>query len=177
MKKTINITFITLLCVLLCSCGSVSPKKSAQRDLKNYADSFSAAYSESLSDDEAESDKIAKALVKNFSYKIGKQSIDETTATVHVKITNTDMGQIMSDTAAKANDAVKNGEEFNAQEWMLDQMTAEDAPKTTIECDIPYVLRNGNWEIDETGDIQPLVNAVSGGLYYYILGITGTVGE
>lgn len=175
MKNFIAVFLAFAMAVSFCACGNDSPKAA----LKARLDAMIAAakgdtVSESLQENENAA-VIAKAMVDNIKYKIGKQKIDGDSATVHVSITGIDVAALMEQAIEQYNIQSSSDNEFSIDEWIAGEIVKEDVPKTTNEADVPLVKTDEGWVIDESGSLEDLANSLTGGYFSAINGVANNL--
>ena len=80
MKRIYAIIISILFCVLFCGCSLISPAKYA---LKENLEDFENSLKSSVND---QTDVLTKAVAENFSFDVGKQTENEETGVVTVKV-------------------------------------------------------------------------------------------
>lgn len=130
--------------------------------------------------DNADEEKMIKAIFSKLSYEIVSSNVNGKNATVKTKVTAPDLskiyGKVMGDMMADLlKDAFSNEmtEDEVKQKFMkgfLDAVSDKDAPKTTTEVDIKLV-KDKEWLIEPSDE---LLNAITGNLQKAVQEISGT---
>lgn len=130
-------------------------------------------------DDEARAKEILELLESHLSYTVGDSTVnsDKGTAIVTVTITNVDMGDVMTrflrdaghyalENATAAPEARPSREEMELEYFNLFKsvLTADDLKTITVDVNVPLVLRDGEWVIQ---DDREIVEAIFGSIYNY----------
>lgn len=167
MKKTVLAIFTVFLCIMLCGCSVIWPAKYAlEEDLENFENNLKSSV-------DGNTDVLTKAVAENFSFDVGKQTENEETGavTVKVEITTVDVEDLEKRAEAKCGN---NQEKMNA--WIEDAVKKGDYKLVTNEADVPMVKdTDGKWQIDIGGDIFDFTNAFTGGLGNSIFSKEATV--
>lgn len=184
MKKTLKQALILMLsCMLLLSftgCGA-KPEAAAKNFLdavkqQDFAKASTFVNGDTSKDefkyDNAEQEKMVKAIFSKVDYTLGETTISGNTATVKAKITSLDLSRIMSKTIsellptlmAQGASSEKPDQEKQSMmiyQYLLNSINDSNAPKTQTEVTIKLVKDKKGWLVEPDDD---LLNALTGNL-------------
>ncbi|MDD4564768.1 MAG: DUF4878 domain-containing protein [Eubacteriales bacterium] len=183
MKKVLSV-FLVIILAFVTGCGGGG--ETAEQAVKNALDAIKAAdvekaskyvdYEKILNSDEeaadtesdAQSEEMAKMVLKNLQYKILESSEEKDTATVKVEITNLDMGNVMAGFVSQLFPLAFSGlseeqMETKSMEIFTDLVSTE-TKTVTKAVDISLSKKEDGWKI-ETSD--EFADAILGGMITY----------
>ena len=179
MKKILAVLLVTVLIFGLVGCGGEKPEQA----VKNTFDAIKSADSETASKyidykgllnagetssetSDAESEEMAKLILKHFDYKIISSSVDGDSATVKAEITNIDMKTVLANFISEAFALAFSGlDEETMDKQMNDKFTellnSKDNKTVMKEVEIKLAKKEEGWKIDMSDD---LADAIFGGM-------------
>ena len=181
MKKIVSIMLVAIMLFSFAACNQNTPEKALDNIFRALKDGDLTTLNE-LQGNEGDTPEMSdgdkemyKALYGNFSYKIGKATVEGDKAKVEVDMSIVDMSKVMGKIIEEALKHVDEPD-WDYEAYMKEVIGAKDVAKKDFNVTVPMELKEGKWIIDKNGEIAGFVNALTGGMMQASSDIGGIFG-